>query len=503
VGAQAGNRTLIRVCVALCSLTGCERGVPQEAKRPVPGVAAAYRRSEHKLKARGDERLDYSVTLDAALTNLRVELCPRGFRIERLESPGTGARELLRGGKIIAPEGDYACPTDGVELPQSQLDECLQYTVDLPEKSPDPTALRRVQTDLLASPDLWLWVPTPRPADLDAHVHFELPAGLTALVPWPGAVRDFSLPETAFTWKTGAAFAHAEPRVVQVAGAEIAWAELGSGFEHSADVVTWLEQGARGAAVLYGHFPLPRVLVLGIPGERGRAPFGMALRGGGPTVEIFLDRFSDARSLASDWTATHELLHLGVPRLPPEDAWLFEGLATYYTELVRARTGAITARAAFQHLLLGFERGKRHAEARTLREASANMRQNRDFYRVYWSGAALAFMTDVAARKAGGHSLDEALRSFAECCAQSEEEWTAARVLERLDATLGAPRFAELARTYLDRAEFPRVEPVLRELGVAPGVHAEAEFTPAPDAAIRDALTAASQAEAQGEPKSE
>ena len=48
--------------------------------------------------------------------------------------------------------------------------------------------------------------------------------------------------------------------------------------------------------------------------------FGMALRGGGPAVVILLDRHANVASLASDWTCTHEFLHLGVPRLPSIDS---------------------------------------------------------------------------------------------------------------------------------------------------------------------------------------
>ncbi len=500
MGAQARSHAVGSLGLAF-ALGACAHVAPQRAPRAIPGAAAAYRRSEHKLPARGDERLDYAVTLDGALRSLSVEVCPRGFRIERLESPSTGAQELLRGDHIITPEGEYACPADGVDLPLTKADECVRYVADFPEKTPDPTMLRRVGDDVLATPDLWLWVPTPRPARLTTHVRFALPPGVTAAMPWPRAGADFTLPETAFTWKAGGAFTHAEPHTLRVANADLVWAPLGQGFEQPADLVAWLEQGASAAASLFGHFPLQNALVLGVPGERGRAPFGMALRGGGPTVEIFLDRFANAKSLASDWTATHEFLHLAVPRLPPEDAWLFEGLATYYTELVRARTGAITARAAFQHLQAGFERGKKHATERTLRESSAKMRANRDFYRVYWSGAALAFLTDVAARKTHGPTLDDALRELATCCASSQEAWTAERVLARLDQTLGAPRFTELAHAALDRAEFPRVEPVLRELGVVPGARDEAEFVAAPGAPIRDALVAPLQPEAEREPK--
>jgi hypothetical protein len=446
--------------------------------------------------------LSYAVEVDAELSQLDVEVCPTGFRIETLEAPSPGAQALLAGGKILTPEGDYACPEETVDLPRLKRDECLHYTVIFPEKAPDPTGLRRVGRDLLASPDLWLWVPTPRQAKLPMRVHFSLPSGVVAALPWPASGQDFELSETTFAWKSAGAFSHTTPQSIPVAGAELDWAPLGDGFaEHDGEVRAWLTEGAHAASLLFGHFPVPHTLVLAIPSERARTSFGMALRGGGPAVVLLLDRQVSAQALASDWTCTHEFLHLGVPRLPPEDAWLFEGLATYYTEVVRARAGIITPAQAYQHLLDGFERGRSHPSARTLRQESAEMRENHAFYRVYWAGAALAFLTDIRARLAGGPTLDAALRSFAECCAASEEAWDAERVLGRLDASLGAPRFASIAHAWLDRAEFPDVSGALRDLGVSSGPHGEALFTTAPNAALRDAIMArASQAGANGDP---
>ncbi|HKO46463.1 MAG TPA: hypothetical protein VJV79_01990, partial [Polyangiaceae bacterium] len=246
----------------------------------------------------------------------------------------------------------------------------------------------------------------------------------------------------------------------------------------------------RAASLLFGHFPVPRALVIAVPGDRSGPGFGMALRGGGPAVVISLDRRPSPASLDRDWTATHEFLHLGVPRLPPEDAWLFEGLASYYTEVVRARAGLHSPAQAYQHLLEGFERGRKNGGSLSLRDESSQMHERSSFYRVYWAGAALAFLTDVEARRASGPTLDAALRSFAECCASSADEWTAERVLAQLDQSLGAPRFTEHARRWLDRREFPALDGTLRALGIAPGTRGAAIFGPAAHAAIRDAIMA-------------
>ncbi|MEO8905555.1 MAG: hypothetical protein ABI488_23815 [Polyangiaceae bacterium] len=472
----------------------------------------APRLGRHIPSVTGQESLTFTLKLDDAFTRMDVEACPHGFALEGLNAPSPNAQALLAGGKIITPEGDTPCPDENVALPHLKRDECVRYSVLFPllprlrlsrHGSPDPTAFRRVESDLLASPDLWLWVPTPRPIGVRIHAHFALPAGVSAALPWVGSGSDFEIPETAFAWKSAGAFTHSPPSApLDVPGTQLDLAVLGAGFDHEGEVRAWLEQGARASSLLFGGFPVKRAQVIAVPADRPGPAFGMALRGGGPAVVILLDRHASVATLHNDWTCTHEFLHLGVPRLPPEDAWLFEGLATYYTELARARAGVITPQQAAQHLLEGFARGRAGTGKHTLRDDSSEMRARHAFLRVYWSGAALAFLTDIAARRAGGSTLDTALRSFAECCAASNEDWTAERVLAHLDASLGAPRFANQARAWLDSKEFPDVDSTLRALGIALGTHGEAVFSRAADAALRDSLFAldASQTPADREP---
>ncbi|HEY0466598.1 MAG TPA: hypothetical protein VGC79_20460 [Polyangiaceae bacterium] len=429
--------------------------------------------------------------IDDALRHLEVELCPRGFRLEQLVAPSAGAQRLLAGGKLITPTGDYPCPAESLELPSLGRDQCLRYGVELAERAADPTSLRRVARDLLASPDLWLWVPSPLPEGVQIRARLQLPEGVHALLPWAPSGDEWLIPESAFRWKAAGAFSHSPSRQLAIDGVDLRLAALDAeSFENAKAVEDWLMQGARTSRLLFGAFPVPRALVIAVPRDHSGPAFGMALRGGGPAVVILLDRHASAKDLATDWTATHEFLHLGVPRLPPEDAWLFEGLATYYTEVLRARAGIITPEEAYQHLLEGFERGRKNGSPRSLREESAQMRERQTFYRVYWAGAALAFLTDVEARRARGPSLDDALRAFAACCASSEADWSASQVLAHLDRTLGARRYQKFADVWLTRADFPELDATFRELGVSLGAHGRAIFSAAPQASLRDAIMA-------------
>ena len=292
-------------------LCGCNRPSAGAGHAPATGPSATHvpqRVGTHIASQTGQERVQYAVKADATLTRLDVSVCPIGFRIERLNAPSPGAQQLLAGGHIVTPEGDVSCPDEGADLPTTRADECVTYAVEFPTRKGDPTSLRRVGDDLLASPDWWLWVPTPRPLGAALRVHFELPAGVFAALPWPSENGlDFAVPESAFAWKSAGAFGHAPLEVVDLPHSQLRIASLGGGFGlGDAAVRAWIAQGARTSSLLFGAFPVPRALVIAVPGERTGPAFGMALRGGGPAVVIFLNQSANAASLADDWTATHE-----------------------------------------------------------------------------------------------------------------------------------------------------------------------------------------------------
>ncbi|MCK6549944.1 hypothetical protein L6R52_29190, partial [Myxococcota bacterium] len=93
---------------------------------------------------------------------------------------------------------------------------------------------------------------------------------------------------------------------------------------------------------------------------RGRGPvdFGLVLRGGGPSVTFFVGDEADDASLVGEWVAVHELSHLSMPFVERDAAWLSEGFATYYQNVLRARAGLMSAEAAWTELHEGFARGQ-------------------------------------------------------------------------------------------------------------------------------------------------
>ncbi|HEY8377324.1 MAG TPA: hypothetical protein VIK91_12600, partial [Nannocystis sp.] len=356
--------------------------------------------------------------------------------------------------------------------------------------------------------------------EAEIALEFALGRAVAASVPWePRGVGRYRLPITALTWASQVVFGALEKQTVTAAGATFDVTILdGPRKLGEAGVERWLETAADTVAGLYGRFPTERmqVVVLPFPGGGGPVYFGVALRGGGPSVRLLVSSEAPDYAFPGEWVAIHEFLHHGMPFVEKTEAWLSEGLVTYYTEVLRTRRGFRSEQAGWQALHDGFARGRRDGCGQALADASRDMHETHSYQRVYWSGAALALLADVALRtgsepaRAGddggggaapepgagpsgsgqARSLDAAMRHLLDCCAKRPRIWSAAEVLAELDRWAGRRLFSELAGLWLGRADFPEVAPVYRKLGldVIDGVVTIRQSAPAAD--VRRAIFA-------------
>ncbi|WP_375757901.1 hypothetical protein [Corallococcus exercitus] len=257
-------------------------------------------------------------------------------------------------------------------------------------------------------------------------------------------------------------------------------------FTHltDAELCAWLEQAGREVVTVRKAFPFPRVTVrvVPVPGKATPGDFGMTLWSAPPSISILVGQDATAASFAKDWVAVHELLHLTHPTLMPREAWLTEGLATYYTELARARSGRQTSQQAWQELANGFARGQAAARSRPMKAVIA---EEGNFMGIYWTGALFALHLDVELRRAtqGRGRLEDVLELLATRGPTATLESFGAAV----DTVAGQPLFDALLARHLPKPAFAELPPLLEALGVRidPGgvkLHA------APDSGLREAM---------------
>jgi hypothetical protein len=411
-----------------------------------------------------------AVRVDAGLDAAPVDARPVAG------SPGAPVVALSVGAPAVVGSVDEV-PLDhegpSVRMVGLPPDSCVRYVVDLDAAARQRGGIHgayRIGSDLVASTAVWLWAPRNRAVDARVTARFELPEGLRVSPLWmrtaDGGRR---LDERAFRFTAYAAFGRFPIRHVGVAGACLHVSVLGAGVEMGPEALTEsLGASATAAAMMFGRFPAREAGILAVPTPfSSSSPFGIVGRGTMPTVAILVGERATRDRLERAWVPVHEFSHLATPFIDREDAWLSEGIATYYQEILRARGGLIRAEEAWSNLDDGFRRGARDGTGRTIAAESRDMMETAAYRRVYWAGAAIALMADVEIRRRTDNrrSLDDTLESLSECCASEARPLSAEEVMRRLDAD-GPRVFGRVARAQLERRDFPDLARTYDALGL-------------------------------------
>lgn len=439
-----GRLARVRPALAAALVLGCGASAP----------AALHREPSGEIR--------YEVTLAPTLETLSVSVC--GALPGRLVPIHDAGRDRF----------DGAAADDGTRLSGPVIEvpagtECVTYRVRLTGGGGNPDAPYPLATGVYAPTSSWLWAPTPRDPSARYPVVIHLPEGMghSAFLRRDGEGR-YSLGEAAFHYVGYAAFGRLERFVVPAPGGCIEVAAF-EGAPPRAALEGWMRGAADAASRALGHLPRDEVSVVVLPlgpFYSGGDPlaFGMAAHGERPTLLAYAFSDAPASALAHDWVAVHELSHLGHAFLEGRSAWLTEGIATYYETVLRARAGWVDAELALDQLDGGFRRGERDGTGRTLHDESEARHRTGAYDRVYWAGAAIALMIDVALR-AEGSSLDAALLRAE---GTRQETLTDEELLLALDG--GTPGTATaIARTWMDSTAFPELGPTYDALGVRRG----------------------------------
>lgn len=404
---------------------------------------------------------------------------------------------MLRGAEIVGAPGEpgaaRSLPYDagGIDLGGLAADACIRYRIDLDPAPHLDGGTGRSQAAVVSNAAAWLWRSPTHRRGLRATARFEHLDGIDVAVPWLVAGENWVLDESAFEFYGHAAIGRFERERVEAAGTVFELVVL-EGLSPATRAVLgeWIAAGARMAALASGRLPVERAQVLVVPVAAGADPvrFGHLTRGGGASVALLVAQDATRDALLADWKLPHELCHTWHPFVERRSAWLSEGLATYYQEVVRARAGVIPSSVAWRRLREGSDLG-RDAEA-TLEVESARVFETFEFPRVYWGGAAIAFLADVEIRRRSGgkRALDDVMTELADCCARDARVWTAEALVDRMDALARAPVFAELVAAYVTGPHFADLAFTYDRLGLVRRGDDYETVADAPETWIREAI---------------
>jgi hypothetical protein len=225
----------------------------------------------------------------------------------------------------------------------------------------------------------------------------------------------------------------------------------------AADVKQWVSTAVDAITSYYGRPFTDRVLVIVMPGSPGSPTRGVTLGDAGPAVLIRAAPGLTAAGTRDDWVMTHELLHVSLPSLGREHAWLSEGIATYVEPIVRARAGLVTPEKFWGDLAEGLPQGEPAA-------GDEGLEHTHTWGRTYWGGALFCLVADLAIRQLSHDKLsfDDALRAIVASGADVETHWSIEQFIAAGDRAWGC-------RVGLGYEFSCKLSEIYRDLALAPG----------------------------------
>lgn len=207
----------------------------------------------------------------------------------------------------------------------------------------------------------------------------------------------------------------------------------------NAVIVKWIADSASAVAALYGRFPLPGAAVIVLVEDGADIGYATTLGNGGASIVARAGRDAPEATLRRSSQMTHEMLHLAFPNLPRAQAWMEEGMATYFERIARARAGALPELDVWRGLLRGL------FFAQPL-PGEGGLDDTPTWGRTYWGGALFCLLADVRIREQTGNSrgLEHALRAVLDAGGDVSRRWTLDRVLATGDAATGTTVLRDL-----------------------------------------------------------
>jgi len=255
-----------------------------------------------------------------------------------------------------------------------------------------------------------------------------------------------------------------EPSKLRVRGGEIEWVTMPGDLSVPRDAVArWIQTSAEAVAGYFGAFPVPRVAVIVVP------PGGTSGGGGGSTMGFggAAIRIGVRRNVAdgTDWVLVHEMVHLALPNLGPDERWLEEGLSTYVEPIARARAGQLTPAQVWGSFVRYMPQG---LPPPTEGEANPSAERRQRWGRTYWGGALYWLLADIELleQTRGRVGLDDVLAAVRREGGDIRVRWDVGELFASAERTAGVPVLRDVHARPVLVPGVDELEAVWRRLGI-------------------------------------
>lgn len=250
------------------------------------------------------------------------------------------------------------------------------------------------------------------------------------------------------------------------------------------EISEWVRAAAESVATYYGRYPLEQVTIRIAPFDGRGVRDGRTFGEHGGFISIHLGSETTAAALKSDWTMTHEMIHLAFPSVADRHHWIEEGISTYVEPIARVRAKHLTETEMWLELVRDLPQGLPE-------EGDRGLDHTHTWGRTYWGGALFCFLADVEIHRRTNNrkGLEDALRGILNAGGDIRHDWELEKALSVGDDATGVAVLRPLYDKMKDQPYVVNLEAMWAELGVERNGNTVRFVDAAPLVATRKAIT--------------
>jgi len=226
-------------------------------------------------------------------------------------------------------------------------------------------------------------------------------------------------------------------------------------------LMAWIKRSMDIVTAYYGRFPTNTLRIQLASQDGGGVRTGRTWGYHGGFIRVQIGREVTDAQMLDDWILVHEMIHLALPDVGEDHAWLSEGMAVYIEGVAREQAGNRSQQDVFAEQLKSMPRG-------LPQPADRGLDRTHTWGRTYWGGAMFCFLADVQIRQRTGNrlGLQDAMRAVLRNSGGLTADWPITRVFATADAATGTKVFSNLYAQMKNAPVTPDLPALWRKLGV-------------------------------------
>lgn len=193
--------------------------------------------------------------------------------------------------------------------------------------------------------------------------------------------------------------------------------------KEKAKIKEWLNRTTQAVQNVLGNYPFDlHFYIHRAENSRGPVPWANTERSETQGVNFHVNPDFSLEELLNDWTAPHEISHLAIPFLGPENAWFAEGFATYMQGQILIEMKEFTS----QQIQDKYERKLTNAlpyyqSNSPFIDVADSLRRNHHYPEMYWGSVTFFDNLNQHLQNTKEKSLNELLQKYQKCCRLKDE----------------------------------------------------------------------------------